>query len=64
MMETFNIGDIIVSTPRPPTPSEDARWYGLITKQGITDRMAYIEWLHDEMQANGWFPTNIIIKVS
>ena len=57
MMETsdFRVGDIILS--------EDARWYGLITKQGITDRMVYIEWLHDEMQANGWFPTNIIMKV-
>ena len=55
MMETFNIGDIIVS--------EDARWYGLIVKQGITDRMVYIEWFHDDKQANGWFPINIIIKV-
>ncbi len=52
----FKIGDIILS--------EDAKWYGLIVKQGITDRMVYILWFHDDMQANGWFPTNIIIKVS
>jgi|APGre2960657373_1045057.scaffolds.fasta_scaffold51809_1 hypothetical protein len=58
MMEIsdFSIGDIIVS--------EDARWYGLITKQGITDRMVYVVWFHDDMQANGWFPINIIMKVS
>ncbi len=58
MMETsdFKIGDIILS--------EDAKWYGLIVKQGITDRMVYIVWFHDDAQANGWFPTNIIIKVS
>ena len=52
----FKIGDIIFY--------EDTTLYGIIVKQGITNRMVYIEWFHDDTQANGWFPTNIIIKVS
>ncbi len=56
MMEDFKVGDIIFY--------EDTTLYGLIVKQGITDRMVYILWFHDDTQANGWFPTNIIIKVS
>ena len=57
-METsdFKIGDIIFY--------EDTTLYGIIVKQDITDRMVYIVWFHDDAQANGWFPTNIIIKVS
>ena len=52
----MRIGDII--------KSEDARWYGLITKHGVTDRMVYVIWFHDDLKANGWFPINILIKVS
>ena len=55
-MGAFNVGDIIFY--------KDTTLYGVIVKQGITNRMVYIEWFHDDMQANGWFPINIIMKVS
>lgn len=51
----FKLGDII--------KYEDSKLYGIITKQGITERMVYIEWFGN-YEANGWFPTNILMKVS
>ncbi len=51
----FNLGDIILYI--------DSNLYGIVTKQGITTHMVYIEWF-DKYEANGWFPTNILMKVS
>jgi hypothetical protein len=56
MMEAFNVGDII--------QYEGSTLYGIIVKQAVTNRMVYIEWFHDDTQGSGWFPTNIIVKVS
>jgi len=52
----FNLGDIVLAL-------DTQSCYGTVIKLGITDRMVYIEWFED-CEANGWFPTNILMKVS
>ena len=53
----FKVGDIIRAKD-PPS------WVGIVQSIGITKEMVYIIWFNDNLFGNGWFPSNILERVT
>ena len=53
----FKVGDIIRSQDAPS-------WIGFVQEINITSEMVYVVWFHEQLFTDGWFPSNILERVT